>query len=295
MTVKRFFWTIALFLTASAAMAVLAQPPAGGPGGGSGRGAGIGFGGPGALLQNEKVKAEINLTDEQVAQLKKVSEEFQPPRRERGGNRGEQAGPGGANPAPPSREEFEKRRTELQNKINQILKPEQLAKVQVLTFQLGGGLDSPFLGARSLETLNLTEEQKTKIKAIEDQRGEKLRAAFQDARNLSQEEREKRRTEFEASGKEFAQQIKAVLTPEQKTKAEQLTAEAKEVRQKLGIPEAGQRGGQQRGDGERRERGGDGYRPGANSWQPGQGAAGQEPQDNQPKKRFPRSEKPAEN
>ncbi|MDR3183038.1 MAG: Spy/CpxP family protein refolding chaperone [Planctomycetaceae bacterium] len=295
---KRFFLMTALLLTAAAAMTALAQPPAGGPGA-------RGPGGPGGqnnpignIWQNDALKAELKLTDEQVAQLKKLSDELRPQRQpQRSGSR-EQAGPGGNNqpPAPPSREDFEKRMDDFQAKVNQILTPEQQAKSKVLLFQGFGGLDSPFLGARTLNALNLTDEQKAKIKAIEEQRGEKMRTVFQGFRDLSQEERDKRRAELEASGKTFTEQIKAVLTPEQKAKGEQWTAEGKSVREKLGLPEPGQRNdrnrGEARGDGERR-RGGSEYRPGAGSWQPGQGAQGQAAQGeqgDQPKRRFPRSE-----
>ncbi|GHT10138.1 hypothetical protein FACS1894170_01810 [Planctomycetales bacterium] len=290
---KRLLLLAAFLLTIAAVSATAFAQPPGGPGGPDGQRGPRGQRGPGGFgnfFDNAKFKEELKLSDEQVANLKKVAEELRPPRQPRGGGNTD------APPPMPSREEFEKRIDEQQARFNQILTPEQQAKFVTLQFQVSGGLDSPFLGARSLGVLKLTDEQKAKVKAIEDQRSEKARAAFQGFRDLSPEDRTKRFQELEASGKEFAAQLKAVLTPEQLAQGEKLTAEAKAVRENLGLPEPGQRGfggdrgNRQRGGERERPQGGDGYRPGAGSWQPGQGVQGQPQENDAPKRQFPRSE-----
>jgi Spy/CpxP family protein refolding chaperone len=285
---RKLVWMFAVVFVLSAVSSTFAQP--GGRGGMRG-GFGMMGGGFGLFLENDQLKKEVNLTEDQVTQLRKVLEESRPPRPERreGGQGREQR------PAPPSPEEFEKRIDETQAKLDKILTPEQREKVKVLQFQLSGGLDSPFLGTRSLTVLNLTEEQKMSLKKIEAERNAEMRKAFEniDFRNMSQEDRDKMRAEGEARNKKVGDQIKGILTPEQKEKGEKLTAEGKDLREKLGLPELGARG--QRGP--RGDRGGEGgggeYRPGRDSWQPGQGGGrpsrddgGQAP----PKRSFPRSE-----
>jgi Spy/CpxP family protein refolding chaperone len=264
-------------------------PGAGGPpGGGRGPGRGTAAGPIGMLLQNENFKKDVGLNEEQVGKLQKIIEESRPPRPERG--QGDQ----GQRPTPPSFEDIEKRIDDVQVKVNAVLTPEQQQKVKVLSFQLSGGLDSPFLGSRTLAVLDLTAEQKAKLKEI----SAKRQSSFQnfDFRNASQEERTKRFAEMEASNKGFTEQIKGILTADQKAKAEKLTAESKDVREKFGIPAPGQRGDRggdrQRGDDRRGgNRDGDGYRPGADSWRPGKGVAGDDkPADSTPRRTFPRSE-----
>jgi Spy/CpxP family protein refolding chaperone len=249
------------------------------------------------LIRNQEVKSQLGLSEEQVGKLVKLSEEL----RARRTDRRPGSGPPSREELQKFREEFEKRSNESQAKINQILTSEQQEKYKILQFQIVGGLDSPFLGVlggRALEVLNLTEEQKAKLKAINEEREAESRAAFEKRgpinwRELSQEEREKigaeQRAENEARTKKFAEQIKAVLTPEQKEKAEKLTAEAKEIREKIGIGNRERREGEDRpGRGE----GGGEYRPGRNSWQPGQGTGERGNQNRQPRRAFPQTENP---
>jgi hypothetical protein len=247
------------------------------------------------LIRNAEIKSQLGLSEEQVDKLLKLSEELGARRIDR------QPGSG-----PPSREELQKFREEFEKrffdesreKINQILTSEQQEKYKILQFQLIGGLDSPFLGIRALEFLNLTDEQKAKLKAINEARETESRAAFEKRRqnnwrDLSQEEREKLGTELQAENeartKKFAEQTKAVLTLEQKEKAEKLTAEAKQLREKIGIGNRERRGG---GDRPGRGEGDGGYRPGRDSWQPGQGTGERGNPNRQPRRAFPQTENP---
>lgn len=293
--------TLTIFLLAVFAMLAYAQPgpggPSRGPGGPEGPGMGIGF-----MLQNDQIKERLSLTDEQSESLKKLSDEM---REQRGrlfrGRQGQGPGQGPGRGERPSLDEMEKMRKEMENqqekmnqKINAILTPEQQGKYKELLFQMGGGLDSPFLNSRMLETVNLTEEQKAKIKAIEEERGKEFRESMEqrgtrpDIRGMSEEERrahfEKMRAEGESLRKKYSEKIQSVLTPEQKEKAQKLTEEGKDL-----MPQRRGPGGPR---GERGPEGGE-YRPGADSWRPGQGAQ-RRGGDRPARRTFPKSEE-AEN
>ena len=295
---KRFLWISAVALTALAlSFNAFAQPGGqrgqggpgqrgqGGPGGPGQRGQG-GTGGPGGmamampgggmmigmLLRNEEVPKMLELTAEQREALQKIFDDARAQR------------PQGTPGTPPNLDDMRRRTDEIQAKVNQVLKPNQQEKVKELTFQLSGGLDSRFLDERALEVLQLTAEQKDKIRKISEERVEAGRNAMQgvDFRNMSQEDRDKFRTDMEARAKKYGDQVKDVLTAEQKEKAEKLTAGAAEVREKLGI---GQGGATDRGSSRRNDRSGQGgprdnYVPGADSWRPGQGTPQSTPNPN---------------
>jgi len=275
---KRIFWISAVVITASAlSLHAFAQPVGnqrgpGGPRQGQMNGqmpGGFGMdrmGGGNFIFRNEEAAKMLELTAEQRESIQKILEEAraQRPQPQQGGG------------TPPNPEEMRQRIDELQTKINQVLKPEQQTKLNEMSFQLTNGLDSPMLSGRTLEVLELTAEQKAKIRQISGERNAAFRTAMQgfDFRGASQEEREKFRADNEARGKTYSDQIKAVLTAEQREKAERLIAGATELREKLGIPQPGQgRGperGQDQGRGQRPRQDGSDYRPGDGSWRPGQ-------------------------
>ena len=300
MTNKRIFWISAVTVTALVlSLNAFAQP---GPGGGRGPD----FGGPGGqmrggffpgvmgggsivdrLLQNEEAVKMLELIVEQKEALQKIMEEARTQR------------PQGTPGTPPNLEEMRQRMDEMHAKYNQVLNPEQQVKVREMAFQLIGGLESRrFLDDRMLEVLDLTAEQKDQILKITTDRNAEARKAMSgfNFREATQEDREKFRTEMDERAKKYGDKIKAVLTSEQKAKAEKLTVGAADLREKLGFGQPGQDrrpGFEQRGPG--REQGGrqrDGYTPGANSWRPGQAipnAPNAEP-GNRPQRGFPRSE-----
>lgn len=291
-----------------------AQPGGGGgPGGGpGGRRGGMGPQGPGGLrigdlLRNEEIKTRLNLTEEQTDKLQKIAEEDRG--RGRGQGRGQGQGPGqgrgqgrgqqGERPQPPSAEErarfmeeMQKRQAERTAKINEVLNPEQRETFKVLSFQMAGGLEARNLGADMLDVVQLSDEQKSKIKALEAERRAEFDASYAERqrdfdriRGMPEEERqafrEKMRTEGEERTKKFREKVKAVLTSEQLAKAEQLTEEGKSLRPER--PERGRRGGEGGPEGE--------YRPGRDSWQPGQGnPRGRGQERGEGRRSFPRSE-----
>lgn len=259
---KKVTWIFAVIVTACALSAgVIAQPPGGGP-----RGPGMG-GGPGDIFRNPEFVKILELTSAQSDEIQKIMqtsmEEFRAEM---------QRNPG----TPPNPDEMRKRFEGAQQKVMEVMKPAQQTKARELTFQLTGGLDSPMLNERTLETLELTAEQKEKIRKLSADRDAEFRTVMQgfDWRNATPEQRQKFGTDNAERTKKYRDQISAILTPEQKGKAEKLSAEAPALREKLGMPAPGQMGqGQRRGQG---PPSGDGqpYTPGAGSWRPGQGVPG---------------------
>ena len=294
---RKMMLSTALVLVAVLVLSVIAAAQPGGGGRGQ-RGPG-GFGGPGGgggagigmLLRNDDVKAQVGLSEDQIQKIEKIFEEGRANRPQRDPN----AGRPSAEEMERMRADAEKRRQESQDKIRQILSPEQQEKVKVLGFQISGGLSSPMLSADSLEVLNLTPDQKAKLKAILDERDAARRANFADmpGRDAPQEERQKFFEQARAKGEELQKateaKIQAILTADQKAKADQLTESGRELREKVqqqmrqGGP-GGNRGGQGAAAGE-----GGAYQPGQNSWRPGQGAGNQQQGEGNRRRNFPRA------
>ena len=247
-------------------------------------------GGVGMVLQNPEFAKMLELTPEQSTRLQDIMREASEERRQQ--MQGMQQG--GTPPNPEQmRQRMEQSMDATQAKVDQVLNAQQRTKAREVMFQLVGGLNSPMLSERTLQILELTDTQKEQVRKIATARAEENRAAFQggfDFRNASQEERDKFRTDMEARNKKFSDQITALLTPEQKGKAEKLTAEASALREQLGLPAPGQ-GGTRRTQGQGPPAGqgpAGGYVPGANSWQPGQPTPNQGQGGERPRGNFPR-------
>ena len=286
---RKMLSTVALVLCAVLVLGVIAtaQPGGGrGQGGPGGRGPGGpgGFGGGGMLMlvNNADFKAQLGITDEQAQQITKIAEDARAatPQRPRG--------EGGGPPAPPSAEEraaMQQRFQETQNKIKAVLSPEQQEKAKVLVFQVAGGIASA--NANVLEVLNLTDDQKAKLVAINEELGPQRREIFANmpGRDASQEERQKFFTEAQAKNEALTKpKVESILTDEQKAKAVKLTEEGKDIREKF-QQQMRQRGPGGPGGGGNAGGEGGAYQPGANSWQPGQGG-GNNP-NRQQRRNFP--------
>ena len=269
-------WIFAVVAVLALSFGAFAQPPGGGPRGQGPRGQGpggpgmgmmMGPGGMGNLLQvvqNPEFLKMMEITPEQVTAIRaSVMEVMQ------------------RIPPPSGEMNFDQRRQWMdqmidgvQAEVEKVLRPEQRTKLKEVAFQLTGGLNSlniPFGGVRALETLELTPAQKEQVKATMEKRDAETRAAWQgfNRDEATPEEREKFRADMEALNKKYADQVAGLLTPEQKTKAENLTKEATALRETLGLPAPGQR--PPRGQDRATEPAG-GYTPGAGSWRPGQAA-----------------------
>ena len=315
---KRIHWIVTVAVTVFVlSLNAVAQPPGGGPpGGGPPRGMGPGGGmGPmggmgniGAMFQNpqnqEAFAKELELTPEQATDLPRVvreaveraRREFEnTPRPQQGASPEEMRQFGDT-----MRQRMEAGMTEVQANIDRILKPEQRTKLRDVTFQLSGGLNSPMLGMpmgeRALvETLGLTDAQKEQFRKLAEDRNTAMREMMERFRQegvdpRSAEGQTKIRAESEQLTTKFAEQVKGILTPEQKAKVENLTAAAPDLRKRLGIPEPGQppqRGQQRQGQ----PAPGGGFVPGQGAWQPGQSAPNAPPGGQQRQRGgFPRGE-----
>jgi len=224
---KKMIFVAAMLTVAVVVMSAVAS--AQGPGGGRGGAGGFGgFGvGIGAILRNADCKALLGITDEQAQKIDQINQESRAAAPARGNN----AGP----PSAADRAEMEKRMQETQDKLKAVLSAEQQEKVKVLLFQVSGGLDAGASTVATLEALGLTDDQKAKIKAINDERAARGAGGQVDA--------DQRR----ARAEETRSKIKAVLTDDQKAKAAKLTEEGKEIREKFQQPQR-QGGGQGRGN-----------------------------------------------
>jgi len=300
---KRIYWIFAVVVTIFAlSLNTFAQPPGGGqgrgqgmgPGGGAGpqgMGGGMGFGmgagagGIGAVLQNPELARVLELSPQQATELQGVMREsmetfrtqFQnTPRPEPGASPEEMRQFGEA-----MRQRVDTGMGEVQARIDQALRPEQRTRLREVTFQLSGGLDSPVLGSpmgeRMLETLDLTDAQREQVRRLAEARNARIGEI-----NLRDQ------TERERLQSDFAQQVRGLLTAEQRAKAERLTAEAPALRERLGMPALGQPRGQQ-GQQQRPTPGG-GFVPGQGAWQPGQGVPNRVAPETPRRGGFPRSE-----
>ena len=312
---RRILWIVAVAVTVFAlSLNAIAQPgggqggqrgqggggQGGGPGMGLGMGPGMGFGGggmgmmmPGAggmmqAFQNPEFANMLELTAAQRENLPGVvrtafREEFQ--RAMEGAPPMQFGGP----PDPAMMQRIDQAIDAVQTKIHAELTPTQRTKAGELLFQTQGGFESQMLDVRALGVLDLTDAQKEQIRKITEERNAENIRAMTALRESGADMRdpatwEGMRTDSDARTKKFADQIQALLTPEQKAKADQLTAGIPAVRERLGIPAPGQ---QQQGRGQQQGRQAPTYTPGAGSWRPGEGVP---QQGGQPQQRggFPR-------
>jgi len=161
--------------------------------------------------------------------------------------------------------------------FNSSLSAERKENVQKFVFQSLGGLDSPMVSLSSMETLNLSEDQKQKMKTIFDEmKGERvapMEASFkliekaialgstmtpEDREQLDKERRELEAQIF-ATGKKLAERLRRHLTAEQLEREKQLIASRPAFLP--GLP-------RQMRENTNTESGG--YTPGTDSWRPGQ-------------------------
>jgi len=229
------------------------------PGGGRG-GFGGGFGGFGAsrlaLLRIEAVQKELDLTEDQIASIRKLSEELRPMGRggeggqRRGGRRG-----GGDNPdarvgnadrffvqAQPGRGQFSdedraKMREEAaarakkeREELAKILKPEQLKRLTEIYIQQAGL--AALQDADVAEKLKISAEQKEKMAKLREEQGAAMRELFS-----PDGDREAARTKMADLRKQTDEKTLAVLTEDQKKQFEEMKGK------KFDMPENAGRGG----------------------------------------------------
>ena len=147
-------------------------PPPGGEGGPGGPPpGGEGMLGPGqhgllGLLRNEKVQKELNLTDEQKKNIEKLSQEMRPQRPGKPGERPSEEPSKERPDRDAMRKKMDERMQQIEKKLADILKSEQLARLKQIQLQVSGvaALSTPEV----VKALELTDTQQKKLTAISD-------------------------------------------------------------------------------------------------------------------------------
>ncbi len=217
----RRFGSFVLAMAVVALVAVSAQaqdqPQRKGAGGRGMMGMGGGMAGA-ALLTNESVQKELKLDAGQIEKVKKIAAD-------QGAKAREQL-QGLRDLSPEQRREklesFQqtaRRETFQALREGDTLKPEQARRFMQIDLQVRGvsALNSPFIAQR----LNLTDDQKAKIKAIVDEQPAKMREIFQGASSDRAGAMEK----ITALRKEANDKALAVLTAEQKDNYKKMLGE----------------------------------------------------------------------
>jgi hypothetical protein len=188
---------------------------------GQGRGRG-GFGGGGAmLLSNKSVQEELKVSSDQAAKLNTLSESLR-----------SKAQAENAKLQDLSKEDQREKRQALGKSMNEemnkelkdILKPDQQKRFQQIALQTRGA--QAFADPEIQAKLGLTDDQKTKIKGIDDEAGNQRRELFQGFAN----DREGTMAKMRQLNKETQEKVTAVLTDSQKKTWKDMTGEPFEVK-----------------------------------------------------------------
>ncbi len=217
---KRWFgFAAALVVVALAASVASAQEQQQQRQRGQGRGQGGGFGGgmggmgadPIFLLGQESVQKELTLTEDQIKKVKDLQEK----RRSAFGAGG--GGGAGGFDREAMQKRMEEQRKENDKFVADTLKPEQAKRLNQIVLQRrgAGALNDP----KVQDEIKLTDEQREKIKAINEDMAKSRRELFQPGQPPSEEAR----TKMQELTKATNDKLVAVLTADQKTKWTDMT------------------------------------------------------------------------
>jgi Spy/CpxP family protein refolding chaperone len=180
---------------------------------------------PMMLLGQESVQKELKLTQEQAEKVKAASE------KQRKSFQGLRA----IQDEQERAKKFEEMRKEADKFVAEILKPEQVKRLKQITLQQQGGraLEDPEVA----KELNLTDDQKTKVKEIMEDTGNQIRELFQGGGGFSEETRKK----MQEINKTATEKATGLLTADQKAKWKEMTGEPFKGEIRFGPPGGGQR------------------------------------------------------
>jgi Spy/CpxP family protein refolding chaperone len=214
--------------------------------GGFGGGFGRGFGGPGFLLQNPSVQKELKLSDDQIKKITETTESIRDKHRDEFEALGKLEG----DEQREKGQELRKKMTdETQKAMAEILKPEQNKRLKEITLQQEGA--RAFNDAEVQKALNLTDEQKEKIKTINEDAAKEMAELFPRGRRgggggpPDAGAFKERMTKMATMRKETLDKVTSVLTDDQKKTWKEMTGAPFEVR--FEFPPGGPRGGGRRG------------------------------------------------
>lgn len=174
-------------------------------------GFGFGFGAGAGLLMylgQESVQKELKMTEEQVSKVRDLQQKQRAAFKE------------AFNLSPEERRQKMRELTESNTKaLAEILKPEQLKRLKQINYQLaplGGVLSDPEVQ----KELNLSDEQKEKIRAIQQDAAQAMRELFQPGGDPNETRRK-----IEEFRKSTDQKLMNLLTDAQKNKLNELKGE----------------------------------------------------------------------
>jgi Spy/CpxP family protein refolding chaperone len=198
--------TVLCSLTALVTSPAYCQPPEGGRGG---RGGGGMRGGMPSymLLGQESVQKELKFTDEQKQQVDQLVSKM----------REEMQGLQDAEPA--EREQKMREMSEKGDKaVKKILQPEQAKRLREITLQVQGPM--ALANPKVADELQLTDDQKAKIKDIQEDMSKEVRALREGG--AGRQEMQRKTTELR---KQAGDKIQGLLSADQKSKWKEMTGE----------------------------------------------------------------------
>ncbi|MBS1714245.1 MAG: hypothetical protein JST30_07895 [Armatimonadetes bacterium] len=184
--------------------------------GGGGRGmrmGGPGGGGPTMLLMREDVQKEIKLTSEQKSKLDEMRQAMQEKMREMFQN----GGGGGDREAMMA--EMQKMRAESDKQTNAVLTADQQKRLKELWIQREGARS--ITNADVQKDLNMTDDQKAKVKEIMAAQAEAQQGLMEKMRN-QEIDRDEMRTIMTKNQETLKEKLNGVLTDEQKAQLKKM-------------------------------------------------------------------------
>jgi Spy/CpxP family protein refolding chaperone len=188
-----------------------------------GRGGFGGFGGGGGamLVANKGVQQELKVDDEQAEKLNALAQELGEKQREQFQRLQDV-------PQDERRDKMQEisqaMNADLRKSLDKVLKPEQIKRFEQIQLQQAGL--SAFATPRVQEELKLSDEQKSKLREINEEQSQAMRSAFQGA----QDDREGAMRKIADLRKQSNEKALAVLTDDQKKTWKDMTGEPFEVR-----------------------------------------------------------------
>ncbi len=205
-------------------------------------GMGGGPGGPLMLLTNKSVQQELKVDDTQAEKLNSFAQGL----REKQGEQFQKLQDLSQEERRAKMQELgQAMSAEIRKGLTDILKPEQVKRYDQIVLQQMGVLGAPAM-PRVQEALNLTDDQKSKLRAIMEEQSEARRELFQGGGGGGggpSPEAMAKMTELRKKGNDKAM---AILTDSQKSSWKELTGEPFEVKLEPGQGPGGPGGGRRR-------------------------------------------------
>jgi hypothetical protein len=175
------------------------------------------------LASLEDVQAELKLTEDQIATVEELDDEFGDARRDLGFGGG---GGGGGGFSPEAMAERAKLNAEYAAKLNESLDDAQKKRIQEIYIQVNG---TATLAEEAIAmALKLTDEQKEKLNTVRDEQRQTMMDEMQALRDDGADFQEMRET-IDELNKARDEALLAELTDEQKKQFEEMKGEAFEI------------------------------------------------------------------